>query len=227
MKQRLEGRALLRLVDRCLREGASIEIDGMGSFLLNAEERVVFEPSSRGRVFLAYAEEDRAEVRKLYTVLQRAGFEPWMDQEKLLPGQNWPRAIDRAIDLADFFVGCFSHRSTVKRGHFQRELGYALDVAASIPAEDIFFIPVRLDACDLPRQIVTTVQYVDLFPDWDRGVRALIKSLRQHWAQEKRTAKEEAELGELRASAWLRARALNQAQVNHFLKGHFCGVLVL
>ena len=65
VKRRLEGRALLRLVDRCLREGASIEIDGMGSFLLNAEERVVFEPNSRGRVFLAYAEEDRAEVRKL------------------------------------------------------------------------------------------------------------------------------------------------------------------
>jgi len=100
VKRRLEGRALLRLVDRCLREGASIEIDGMGSFRLNTEERVVFEPSSRGRIFLAYAEEDRAEVRKLYSALQRAGFEPWMDQEKLLPGQNWPRAIDRAIDLS-------------------------------------------------------------------------------------------------------------------------------
>jgi hypothetical protein len=189
VKRRVEGRALLRLVDRCLREGASIEIDGMGSFLLNAEERVVFEPNSRGRVFLAYAEEDRAEVRKLYAALQRAGFEPWMDQEKLLPGQNWPRAIDRAIDLADFFVGCFSHRSTVKRGHFQRELGYALDVAARIPAEDIFFIPVRLDACHLPRQIVSTVQYVDLFPDWDRGVRTLIKSLRQHWAERRKRLK--------------------------------------
>ncbi len=183
MKQRLEGRALLRLVDRCLREGASIEIDGMGSFQLNAEKRVVFEPTSRGRVFLAYAEEDGAEVRKLYGALQRAGFEPWMDKEKLLPGQNWPRAIERAIDLSDFFVGCFSHRSTVKRGHFQRELGYALDVAVSIPAEDIFFIPVRLDACHLPSQIVKTVQYVDLFPDWDRGVKMLIKSLRQHWAE--------------------------------------------
>jgi len=189
VKRRLEGRALLRLVDRCLREGASIEIDGMGSFLLNADERVVFEPTSRGRVFLAYAEEDRGEVRKLYSALQRAGFEPWMDQEKLLPGQNWPRAIDRAIDLSDFFVGCFSHRSTVKRGHFQRELGYALDAAASIPAEDIFFIPVRLDACPLPRQIVSTVQYVDLFPDWDRGVRVLIKSLRQHWAERKKKLK--------------------------------------
>lgn len=186
MKQRLEGKALLRLVDRCLREGASIEIDGMGSFQLDFQDQVMFEPSSRGRVFLAYAEEDRVQVRKLYSALQRAGFEPWMDQEKLLPGQNWPRAIDRAIDLSDFFVGCFSRRSIVKRGHFQRELAYALDVAASVPAEDIFFIPLRLDACHLPRQIVKTVQYVDLFPDWDGGVRALIKSLRQHWTERKK-----------------------------------------
>ena len=185
MKRQLQGRALLRLVDRCLREGASIEIDGMGSFLLDSEQRVVFEPTSRGRVFIAYAEEDRPEARRLYATLQKAGFEPWMDQEKLLPGQNWPRAIERAIELADFFVGCFSRRSTGKRGHFQRELGYALDVATSIPAEDIFVIPVRLNVCELPRQIATSVQYVDLFPDWDRGVRTLIKSLRRHWAERK------------------------------------------
>ena len=129
--------------------------------------------AAAGASFLAYAEEDRAEVRKLYTALQRAGFEPWMDQEKLLPGQNWPRAIERAIDLADFFVGCFSHRSTGKRGHFQRELGYALDVAASIPAEDIFFIPGAARCLRSATANREHRQYVDLFPDWDRGVRAL------------------------------------------------------
>jgi hypothetical protein len=64
-----------------------------------------------------------------------------------------------------------------------------LDVAATVPAEDIFFIPVRLDGCHLPRHIATTVQYVDLFPDWDRGMRTLIKSLRQHWAERKKKLK--------------------------------------
>ena len=221
MKRRLEGRALLRLVDRCLREGASIEIDGMGSFRLNAEERVVFEPSSRGRIFLAYAEEDRAEVRKLYSALQRAGFEPWMDQEKLLPGQNWPRAIDRAIDLSDFFVGCFSHRSTGKRGHFQRELGYALDVAASIPAEDIFFIPVRL------RRLRSAKADCE-----DRSIRRFVSRLGARSAgagqiSEAALGRENQEAGELKLVLGFVRQFRVGSQVNHFLKSNFCGVLML
>ena len=91
-------------------------------------------------MFLAYAEEDRAEVKRLYARACRSlAFEPWMDCEKLLPGQNWPRAIERAIDLSDFFICCFSRRSVAKRGHFQCELDYALSVAARVPAEEIFF----------------------------------------------------------------------------------------
>jgi len=179
VNRHVRGRALLQVIDCCLREGASIEIDGLGRFQLDSEDEVVFEPNERSRVFLAYAKEDRAKVRKLSAALHAAGFEPWMDEEKLLPGQNWPRAIERAIELSDFFAGCFSRRSIAKRGHFQSELAYALDIARRVPQEEIFFIPVRLNACELPRNIANTVQYVDLFPDWERGVHALSKSIWQ------------------------------------------------
>ncbi len=189
MKRRLEGRALLRLVDRCLREGASIEIDGMGSFRLNTEERVVFEPSSRGRIFLAYAEEDRAEVRKLYSALQRAGFEPWMDQEKLLPGQNWPRAIERAIDLSDFFVGCFSRRSTAKRGHFQRELAMHWIWRERVPSEDIFFIPGSARRVRGAQENRQTGSIRGFFPDWEHGVNSLSKAIGRESPEEVRRAK--------------------------------------
>jgi hypothetical protein len=100
-----------------------------------------------------------------------------MDQENLVPGQNWPRAIERAIELSDFFVGCFSRRSVVKRGHFQCELRYALDLAAKVPLEDIFLVPVRLDECEVPRQIARKTQYVDLFPNWEAGVERLSKMM--------------------------------------------------
>lgn len=180
MRRGIHGKALLQLIDRCLHEGASIDIDGMGSFQLDENDKVIFESSGRGRVFLAYAQEDRAEARKLYAALRTAGFEPWMDEAKLLPGQNWPRAIERAIEVSDFFVGCFSRRSAAKRGHFQCELAYALDIATRIPEGDIFLIPVRLNSCDLPSRIAKSLQFVDLFPDWDAGIRTLVKSLRQH-----------------------------------------------
>ncbi len=177
MRRSLRSKALLQLIDTYLRDGAPVEIDGLGSFKLNGSNQVTFEPNGRIQVFLAYAEEDRSEVRRLFSALQKAGFEPWMDQERLLPGQNWPLAIERAIDLSEFFIGCFSSRSSAKRGYFQCELEYALGVASRIPAEETFFVPVRLDECELPRQIARKVQYVDLFPDWEHGVGKLLHAM--------------------------------------------------
>jgi hypothetical protein len=184
----LGGKGLEDLITRCLREGAAIEIDGFGSFRLE-EDRVVFEPNQRIKVFLAYAQEDRAKVKKLYRALQKAGLEPWMDQEKLLPGQNWPRAIERAIELSDFFISCFSGHSAAKRGHFQCELRHALDVAGRVPADDIFLVPVRLHDCEVPPLIAKEVQYVDLFPHWERGVNRLVTTMRQHVSERKKRQK--------------------------------------
>lgn len=181
MSRTVRGKALLNLIDDYLRKGAAIEIDGLGSFELE-QNQVVFQPNGRPRVFLAYAKEDGAEVKKIYDELQKAGFEPWMDEQKLLPGQNWPRAIQRAIELADFFLVCFSRRSVAKRGFFQSELRYALDVAAWIPLEEIFLVPVRLTDCQVPLQIARKTQYIDLFPDWECGVKALILMMRKQTA---------------------------------------------
>lgn len=174
------SKSLLKLIQRCLLEGSRIEIDGLGNFDLDASQRVVFHPNDRIRVFLAYADEDRALARKLYAALQRAGLEPWMDKEKLLPGQNWPRAIERAIEVSDFFIGCFSRRSVLKRGHFQSELRYALEIATRVPLDDMFILPVRFGECEIPRPIAKTLHYIDLFPDWDRGVETLVSTM---WRQ--------------------------------------------
>jgi hypothetical protein len=116
-------------------------------------------------------------VKRLAIALRKAGFEPWLDEEKILPGQNWPRAIERAIDLCDFFIACFSRRSVCKRGHFQRELAYALEAALRVPSEEIYVIPARLDDCLLPADIARKVQHVDLFPEWQRGVGELIQAM--------------------------------------------------
>jgi hypothetical protein len=41
------------------------------------------------RISLSYAREDEAQVRGVYRRLLDAGFEVWMDQINLLPGQRW------------------------------------------------------------------------------------------------------------------------------------------
>ena len=88
-------------------------------------------------------------------------------------------AIQRAIEISDAFVACFSQRSIAKHGQLQSELRYALDCARLMPLDKEFLIPVRLEACDVPRRISDQVQYVDLFPDWERGVHRVVQSVRR------------------------------------------------
>jgi hypothetical protein len=39
-------------------------------------------------------------------------------------------------------------------------------------------VPVRLDECTVPRTIQHELQYIDLFPDWDKGMDQLLTMLR-------------------------------------------------
>jgi hypothetical protein len=160
--------------------GKTVEIEGLGTFRVAARDRgCQFEPQTTPEIFLAYVAEDLAPARRLYEALCAEGFSPWLDQDQLLPGQNWHRAIERAIENSDAFVACFSTRSLVKRGQFQSELRCALDCARRRPLDQAFLIPVRLEECAVPRRIASQVHYVDLFPDWHKGVRRIARSIRK------------------------------------------------
>ena len=215
MSDAVRGKALNELLVRCLSEGAPIEIDGLGSFQLENRE-VVFQPNDRIRVFLAYAQEDRPLVKKLYDALHQAGFEPWMDVMKLMPGQNWPQAIQRAIEVSDFILLNFSRRSVSKRGHFQCELRMALDTAQRMPLEDIFLVPVRLTDCEVPVEVARTTQYIDLFPDFETGVNALTRMMTsQALKRRKRLRKQKQRLlySCCLFSSWRHEQTLSRARV--------------
>ena len=148
-------------------------------FLPDAQLGFRFQPRNRTRVFIAYVQEDAHAADRLFEQLKANGFEPWLDRRKLLPGQNWPRSIEDAIDTSDFFLACFSHRSVKKKGGFQAEIRYALDCTRRIPLDEIFLIPARLDPCPVPVRIRREVQYIDLFPDWETGFRRIIAAMRR------------------------------------------------
>ena len=169
---------LAQIVVRRLGQGKTVEIDGLGVFFPDAAQGVRF-VARAPQVFLAYVTEDREAAARLYDALAEAGFGPWMDVRNLLPGQNWPRSIESAIEASDFFLACFSKHSVNKWGGFQAEIRYALDCARRLPLDEIFVVPVRLDACRVPRSIQRELQYVDLFPDWQRGVNRLVGMMRR------------------------------------------------
>lgn len=98
----------------------------------------------------------------------------------MLPGQNWPQRIQEAIGNADYFIACFSKHSVGKRGGFQAEVRYALDCANRVPLDDVFLIPIRLDACRVPTRITRETQYIDLFPDREAGLERMMKAMERN-----------------------------------------------
>ena len=169
---------LVQIVIRGLKQGKAVELDGLGTFYPDALRGFRFQPQPP-QVFVAYVKEDRDDAGRLCDALGNAGFRTWLDERNLIAGQNWPRAIESAIETSDYFVACFSTQSVDKRGGFQAEIRYALDCARRLPLDEIFLLPVRLNLCRLPRSIARELQYVDLFPNWDSGVRRLIATMQR------------------------------------------------
>ena len=96
------------------------------------------ELTRRLKVFLCHASGDKPAVRELYHRLRAAGFDPWLDEENLLPGQDWQLEIPQAVRSSDAAIVCLSTRAVTKRGYVQKEIRYALDVADEQPEGAIF-----------------------------------------------------------------------------------------
>jgi len=126
------------------------------------------------KVFLCHSSGDKPQVKKLYDVLLARGMDPWLDSEKLLPGQDWNFEINKALDASDVIVLCLSQKSVDKEGYVQKEIRIAIDRALEMPEGRIFLIPARLEECELPYKI-RTYQWVDLFSE--EGMVKLMKSL--------------------------------------------------
>jgi TIR domain len=117
------------------------------------------------RVFLCHASQDKPIVRELYQRLLAEGWiDPWLDSEKLLPGQDWDMEIEKAVESADAVIVCLSARPVTKEGYVQRELKFVMDIALEKPEGTIFVGPLRLDDCVVPRRLHAW-QYVDYFPN--------------------------------------------------------------
>jgi hypothetical protein len=166
---------LAQLIQRSLKRSKAVEVEGLGVFARNDSGEISFEHAKRTRIFIAYATEDRTSAERLFDELTAHGLAAWMDRRKLLPGQDWPHRIEDAIASSDFFVACFSSRSVKRRGGFHTDLRHALACASSVPLDDVFLIPVRLDECRVPIRIQREMQYVDLFPDWITGFERVLQ----------------------------------------------------
>ena len=123
-------------------------------------------------IFLSHASQDKPAVRNLCKRLKADGFDPWLDEERLLPGMDWNLEIKKAMRQSDSILLCFSALSVRKEGYVQREYKKAMEYQEEKPEGTIFVIPVRLDDCEIPFE-VQELQHVDFPAGYDRLVMAL------------------------------------------------------
>jgi hypothetical protein len=128
-------------------------------------------------VFISYGHEDISSAVRLYQDLERAGLTPWLDKEKLLPGQKWEPAIKKAIRDSRYFIALLSSNSVSRKGFVNKEITEALELLDEYPESDVFLIPVRLDECQPSHQKLSDLHWVDMFPSWEKGLAKILGSL--------------------------------------------------
>jgi len=145
------------------------------------------------KVFLCHASGDKPAVRDLYRRLRSDGIAPWLDEEDLLPGQDWQLEIPKAVRSSDAVIICLSSRAITKAGYVQKEIKDALDVADEQPEGAIFLIPLRLEECEAPERL-RRWQWVDLFRE--TGYERLLRALRARAEHLRLTAPSTSQEGE-------------------------------
>jgi formylglycine-generating enzyme required for sulfatase activity len=128
-------------------------------------------------VFLCHASQDKPAVRELYKRLSAEKWiDPWLDEENLLPGQDFDFEIVKAARDADAIIICLSKISVAKEGYVNKEIRRALDVADEKPEGAIYVIPLRLDECEPSFERLKKLHWADYFTP--NAHEKLIKSLR-------------------------------------------------
>jgi hypothetical protein len=137
--------------------------------------------SRKLRVFLCHSKEDKERVQNIYETLslqKDIEMDPWLDTEKLLPGDNWMMKIEEAVTGSDVVIVCISGKSLTKQGFIHKEISLALDTADLKPEGTVFIIPLRLEECSVPKRL-SKWQWFDYFENSQDDFNKLMRSLRE------------------------------------------------
>lgn len=135
--------------------------------------------SRKLRVFLCCTSQDKPFVHDIYDRLEgEEWIDPWLDDEKLLPGMNWKDEVEKAVGDSDCIIICLSKAAIVENKSVARELRFVLNHALENSRRSTFIIPLRLDDCQLPRHIQSW-QYHDfsIYTQRDKVCKRLVNNL--------------------------------------------------
>lgn len=136
-------------------------------------------------VFLSYVREDSRIVGYIAEVLRKNDITVWVDRDNLNPGERWRDAIRTAIQGGQFYLPIFTKAwANRQRSEANEELLIAIDELRKRPRDRAWFIPLRIDECDVPNypigaaETLGDIQRLD-FSDlgWTEALGRLLRAL--------------------------------------------------
>ena len=135
-------------------------------------------------VFISYCHENKTSVDRLCQVLASHDIHIWLDRDNIGPGTPWKQAIQQAIQHGDFFIACFSTEANARnQTYMSEELKVAIEELHRRPVDKVWFVPVKLNACEIPNidigggETLRSLQYVDLHENWETGIQHLLNTI--------------------------------------------------
>ncbi|MEX1368318.1 MAG: TIR domain-containing protein, partial [Nannocystaceae bacterium] len=128
-------------------------------------------------VFMSHSGHDKPAVRRLVNQLRSAGLRPWMDEDELVPGEQWMPALERGLQASAVVLVAVGPTGL---GQWQQQEMYvALGMAVRMGKRvvPVFLPELPPGEVSLPL-LLQGHMWIDLRQDAERGLRRLIDSLR-------------------------------------------------
>lgn len=133
------------------------------------------------RIFIIYSHKDKDKARDVTLMLREMGYNPWLDEEEIVPGQNWNKAIHQAIENSSVALFLASNNTQEKESFVFNEVKAAREVLRAHDEAHSPIIPVLLEKeAELPKEL-GKIHAVKLFesdgkPQLDKGLKYLLQN---------------------------------------------------
>ena len=105
------------------------------------------------KIFISHTTEDTPKAKKIYEILKKRGFAPWIDCYDIKAGEKWDYSINKALKEAHFIIVCLSRLLDEKRSYINKEIKLALEYSKEKKDHDIYIFPISIDNCKIPDEL--------------------------------------------------------------------------
>ncbi len=121
-------------------------------------------------VFLSFAGQDRPKAERFRGDLAALGFDAFVDEHSILPGEDLLNAINKALTRSSYCVLLWSRHT---QDSPWAEVEWTAALYRDLNEKRSFLFVVRLDETEVPL-LLATRKYLDAFIDWDAALVRLV-----------------------------------------------------